>query len=375
MNIEPRVTNTYLEHLSAEDLHFVLAATGPVPAATTDPPRDELRRCWKPTRWSRGVLGDRRVFDAVFGRIGPDEPLIGISPFLVFALAVHGAASDLGSTTYVTEWLGPRLMGARLRRRSPPGVPGRTAAPALLRRAPGVLHPRGKRIGHRAHPVAACAASASRSSDRFASPVSSTSSPTPRSPWGPAPTGRSRAVLYRGLSRPGGVAGFWAHRGGSTRPGWPQHRPSTLATDRRGRMAGLGQWRCGGPPRAARAALVRRRVRPHAPPGSRRLGGHRRATRAVPPRSADPQPRHRAVPLSSTRPVVRPRSGMNCPPRTGTVPFSPSSRRVCHGRLYVTGSVGLASLTGAQRHVALAARKSINPDQPRSLTRYGAILA
>ncbi len=110
MNIEPRVTNTYLEHLSAEDLHFVLAATGPVPAATTDPPRDELRRVLGSRPGGlEALLGDRRVFDAVFGRIGPDEPLIGISPFLVFALAVHGAASDLGSTTYVTEWLGPRL--------------------------------------------------------------------------------------------------------------------------------------------------------------------------------------------------------------------------------------------------------------------------
>lgn len=68
------------------------------------------------------LLGDPRVFATVFGhdaakhygphpdpvRSAPTDPLVGVSPFLLFAVAVHRAPGELAATGYVHEWIGPR---------------------------------------------------------------------------------------------------------------------------------------------------------------------------------------------------------------------------------------------------------------------------
>jgi hypothetical protein len=66
------------------------------------------------------LLSSPRIFESVFMAPTTDDPLLGASPFFVFAVAVHRAASELNSTSYVSEWLGlgrraPLFDVARLR--------------------------------------------------------------------------------------------------------------------------------------------------------------------------------------------------------------------------------------------------------------------
>jgi len=87
----PASTTRYLEHLTDEDLALLAATVG-----------DEVR---DPLSVER-ALADPRVFHAVFG--SPfDEPgsvtLAPASPFLVFAVAVHRAATDLKTEAYIEE--------------------------------------------------------------------------------------------------------------------------------------------------------------------------------------------------------------------------------------------------------------------------------
>jgi hypothetical protein len=86
------ITRAYFEHLTSAD-------------------RTLLRKAEGRTRLEEGtitpLLSHPKVFDAVFGPGGRDEPLLGASPFLVFAVAVHRSAADLESATHVLEWLGP----------------------------------------------------------------------------------------------------------------------------------------------------------------------------------------------------------------------------------------------------------------------------
>jgi hypothetical protein len=46
------------------------------------------------------------LFEAVLGAPESGDPLIGVSPFLAFAVAVHRTARDLASATYAAEWIG-----------------------------------------------------------------------------------------------------------------------------------------------------------------------------------------------------------------------------------------------------------------------------
>ncbi|MGH3488900.1 MAG: hypothetical protein ACRDP8_13430 [Actinopolymorphaceae bacterium] len=56
-----------------------------------------------------GLFDRPEVFDAVFGRTQEgDRWLVGVSPFLAFATAVHRSAADLGHTSYLTERTGAR---------------------------------------------------------------------------------------------------------------------------------------------------------------------------------------------------------------------------------------------------------------------------
>jgi hypothetical protein len=87
----PASTTRYLEHLTEEDLALLAATVG-----------DDVRDSVSVER----ALADPRVFQAVFG--SPfDEPgavtLAPASPFLVFAVAVHRAATDLQSEAYIEE--------------------------------------------------------------------------------------------------------------------------------------------------------------------------------------------------------------------------------------------------------------------------------
>ncbi len=102
MDDRPAVATAYLEHLSAHDLALLcpedLELLGVQRARATlgsDP--DRLER----------LLGAGTLFDAVFADASRDRPLLSASPFLVFGVCVERAADELGSTSYVAEWLGP----------------------------------------------------------------------------------------------------------------------------------------------------------------------------------------------------------------------------------------------------------------------------
>jgi hypothetical protein len=97
------VAEAYLQHLSEEDLSLLLA----------DVP--EARGAFSPGAFVRSepsVLSQQLVrqetFDSVFGLSASGDPFKVASPFLVFAVAIGRAAADLGTATYVLEWLAPR---------------------------------------------------------------------------------------------------------------------------------------------------------------------------------------------------------------------------------------------------------------------------
>jgi hypothetical protein len=95
------VTAAYLEHLTDGDAALLCAEAAP--GTRGGEPRAVLRQ-------RRGgiddLLSSPGIFRVVFAGGGESEPLVGISPFLAFALAVHRAARELGSATYAEEWVG-----------------------------------------------------------------------------------------------------------------------------------------------------------------------------------------------------------------------------------------------------------------------------
>jgi hypothetical protein len=95
------ITRAYLEHLTPRD-HALLFAADPAAQGT----RDGAPALSRPGQLDR-LLSSPEVFEVVFGPAGEDEPLLAVSPFLVFAVAVQHAATHLASATYVSEWLGP----------------------------------------------------------------------------------------------------------------------------------------------------------------------------------------------------------------------------------------------------------------------------
>jgi len=86
----PAAASRYLEHLTEHDL-ALLAGTAGVE------PRDP--------RAVEHALADERVFDAVFGPqpASAADVMVPASPFLVFAVAVHKAATDLREALYIEE--------------------------------------------------------------------------------------------------------------------------------------------------------------------------------------------------------------------------------------------------------------------------------
>lgn len=55
------------------------------------------------------LLADPAVFAAVFpSSAQPHDPLVGVSPFLAFAVAIHRSRAELADLPYLQEWTGPR---------------------------------------------------------------------------------------------------------------------------------------------------------------------------------------------------------------------------------------------------------------------------
>src|SRR5438552_13105929 len=95
------VTSAHLEHLTDGDLALL------VPRAAYETPPHDLRAALVHRRGGiDDLLLHPKLFEAVFveGRSG--DPLVGVSPFLAFAVAVHRTASELASATYTAEWVG-----------------------------------------------------------------------------------------------------------------------------------------------------------------------------------------------------------------------------------------------------------------------------
>jgi hypothetical protein len=123
------VGREYAEHLTDTDLKLLASAAGaPAPGGSAPggpPGAVPVLPADADASWLRrdpaaipGLLGDPRVFEAVFGwpaSGGGDQgrPLrpgqtIPVSPFLTFAVAVHRSAIELASMGHVAERTGPR---------------------------------------------------------------------------------------------------------------------------------------------------------------------------------------------------------------------------------------------------------------------------
>lgn len=86
----------YAEHLNDADLRIIARVAG------TAAGPDELRR--DPSS-AVGLLQRREVFDTVFAE---RDPLVGMSPFLTFAVLVHRAAADVAKLRYLPDRSGSR---------------------------------------------------------------------------------------------------------------------------------------------------------------------------------------------------------------------------------------------------------------------------
>jgi hypothetical protein len=95
------VTAAYLEHFTDGDLALL------VPHGPDGRPIHELRSTLRHRRGGiDDLLNGPRLFEDVFAGGGQADPLVGVSPFLAFAAAVHRTARDLASATYTAEWVG-----------------------------------------------------------------------------------------------------------------------------------------------------------------------------------------------------------------------------------------------------------------------------
>ena len=96
---ELAVTAAYLEHLTDRDLALLTGETLEGLRAR------ELRGSLRSRRGGiEDLLVGPQVLEAVFGGDRSDPLLVGVSPFLVFSVAVHQAVRELKSTTYVPDW-------------------------------------------------------------------------------------------------------------------------------------------------------------------------------------------------------------------------------------------------------------------------------
>lgn len=94
----------YLEHLTDDDLALLARAAR---LDATAPHRAMARLRTDPVLVER-VLSHPDTFQAVLGERDEPDPLLGVSPFLLFTVAVHRALDELGGVRFVQEWAGPR---------------------------------------------------------------------------------------------------------------------------------------------------------------------------------------------------------------------------------------------------------------------------
>jgi hypothetical protein len=95
------VTPAYLEHFTDGDLALL------VPRAADAGPGHDPRVALAHRRGGiEDLLVRPQLFEAVFSEGQSRDPLVGVSPFLAFAVAVHRTARDLASATYTAEWVG-----------------------------------------------------------------------------------------------------------------------------------------------------------------------------------------------------------------------------------------------------------------------------
>lgn len=103
MSMDPRARGrAYLQHLTRADRELLVRAAG---AAVGVDSQGLARR---PERVD-ALLAHPAVYDDVFPPpTDSREPLVGVSPFLAFAVAVHRSQVELAELPYVQEWTGPR---------------------------------------------------------------------------------------------------------------------------------------------------------------------------------------------------------------------------------------------------------------------------
>jgi hypothetical protein len=114
------VGGEYAAHLTDADLTLLASAAGGPAGAGGPPGAFPGLPADADAGWLRrdpaaipGLLGDPRVFDAVFGWTDTSAPprpgqAAPVSPFLTFAVAVHRSATELASMGHVAERTGPR---------------------------------------------------------------------------------------------------------------------------------------------------------------------------------------------------------------------------------------------------------------------------
>lgn len=90
------VASRYMEHLTSEDVAFLAGFGG----------WDTKRLHGEPALLLEALSRDG-LFEAVFEPAGSD-PVPGLSPFLVFAVAVARAETELQGAAFVPDWLGVR---------------------------------------------------------------------------------------------------------------------------------------------------------------------------------------------------------------------------------------------------------------------------
>lgn len=94
----------YLEHLTEDDLLLLARAAR---LDVTNPLRAVTRLRSDPALLER-VLAHPDTTQAVLAERDDPDPLLGVSPFLLFAVALQRALHDLGRARFVQEWAGPR---------------------------------------------------------------------------------------------------------------------------------------------------------------------------------------------------------------------------------------------------------------------------
>lgn len=99
------VGSGYADHLTEADLELLATVSGGLAGPAPSAAGARLRR--QPEQLP-GLIGDPRVFQAVFGPEDPAGRATLASPFLIFAVAVHRAAAELESMDHVPERSGPR---------------------------------------------------------------------------------------------------------------------------------------------------------------------------------------------------------------------------------------------------------------------------